>query len=95
VPGEGHGFEPGLQISDVLYRAYAPYAPGPAHHLSSPRIEWRTAFRNPPHFTVMAVMSVISGTFSYTLWGFTVTVLNRRNRHRHFIVTVTVIEEMA
>jgi hypothetical protein len=68
----------------------------PAHRtISHLRKEWRTPFRISLQFIVMGVMSVMSGTFPDTYRGFTVTVLNRRNHHRHVIVTVTVIEKTA
>jgi hypothetical protein len=39
----------------------------PAHHTTFHlRIEWRTPFRKPLQFIVIAVMSVIGGTFPDT-----------------------------
>jgi hypothetical protein len=51
--------------SDGLCRTYAPIAP--AHRANSHlRKEWRTPFREPLQFIVIAVMSVMSGTFPDT-----------------------------
>jgi hypothetical protein len=49
--------------------------------------ECRTPFREPLQFIVIAVMSVMSGTFPYTYGGFYVTINSWRvrgpSRHRH------------
>jgi hypothetical protein len=43
----------------------------PAHHTTFHlRIEWRTSFRKPLQFIVIAVMSVMRGTFPYTYRDF-------------------------
>jgi hypothetical protein len=59
-----------------------------AHHTTSPnRIEGRTAFREPLHFIVMSVMSVISDAFPDTYRIFSMTgiagVFVDRHSHRH------------
>jgi hypothetical protein len=55
--------------------------------------ECRTPFRRILHFNVIAVMSVISGTFPDTYGVFYMTINSWRVRDRHVIVMVSVTEE--
>ena len=64
-----------------------------AHHTTSPnRIEGRTAFREPLHFIVMSVRSVISDAFpdTYKILYMTMNCLTFGDRH--LIVMVSVME---
>jgi hypothetical protein len=75
-----------LRISIALCRACAPHAP--AHRtFSRLRRECRTPYREPLQFIVIAVTSVMSGTFPDTYGVFYVTIncwrVREPSRHRH------------
>ena len=93
--------------SDGLCRTCDPHAPGPSHHLSISKKSAATAFREPLQFIVIAVMSVMSGTFPDTNTTNYVTInywsVRRPSCHRHsrinprlngFLATLTVMTLM-